>query len=134
VLWGPTFSHSVPQRASNRILARALIACSSSASNTSTRPTVCVLCTKYVFCIRIHEYMYSRLFYIYINIYLFIYLYRSRILFYFFCILKKYFMYPFSFYISMVVFGLLLLWGFWGVLGGFFLFFFFVDPLPFTCR
>jgi hypothetical protein len=37
-------------------------------------------------------------------------------------------MYPFSFYISMVVFGLLLLWGFWGVLGGFFLFFFLVTP------
>jgi len=40
-------------RASNRILARALIACSS-ASNTSTRPTVCVLCTKYVF---VYEYI-----------------------------------------------------------------------------
>ncbi len=59
------FSHSGPQRASNRILARALIACSSSSYIHSTDR----MCTMYE--IRfVYEYMYSRLLYIYIYIYI----------------------------------------------------------------
>ncbi len=56
------FTFWATARASNRILARALIACSSNIHSTDRMRTIYEI----LFCLRIHEYMYSRLFHIYI--------------------------------------------------------------------